>query len=67
MKSLLILGFMLFSYCSWASPLMSTREQVRMELWFVGVENDIPKKEQTTNNVRPVRLPIELEQSLLKF
>ncbi len=66
MKSFLILGFMLFSYCSWASPLMSTREQVRMELWFVGVEKEMPKKEQA-KNVQPARLPVELEQSLLKF
>ena len=67
MKSLLMTGLMLFSYCSWASPLMSTREQVRMELWFVGVEKDLPKKEQLNKKVRPARLPVELEQSLLKF
>ena len=49
-----------------AFPVMSTKEKVRLELWFHGIsETKTVGHEEKQPDVKP--LPIELEQALLKF
>lgn len=67
MKSVLILATMVFSLSSMASPLLNTKERVRIELWYGGIESEVVKKEEIKKQDKQIRLPVELEHSLHKL
>jgi len=66
MKIFISTLILLSSFSALAFPVMSTKEKVRLELWFHGIsEANVKPSESKRPAVRP--LPIELEQALLKF
>lgn len=67
MKLFISTFLLLSSVSAFALPGMNTKEAVRLELWFYGLDtpSEIPEaaRKKPTNKV----LPLELEQALLKF
>lgn len=66
MKLIFSAILLLSSMNSFALPLLDTKERVRMELWFEGVDHSTKKVHQQDEKQLP-ELPVELEHALLKF
>lgn len=64
MKLLIAGTFLVITTSSFAFPMMDTKERVRIELWFEGIDG---KKPERPDIKQKNPLPMELEHALLKL
>lgn len=69
MLKIVCLFSLVFSSCIYASPIeqmLTTKEKLRISLWFEGIESKKPQQE-SKHTANDVKLPEEIERALLKM
>ena len=59
---LIFAALLMFSFASMASPLVTTKERLRIHMWYYGIEDKPIKKK-----VSSTHLPEEIERALKKI